>query len=461
MKVVDYRMIPQEILSSTKTMQSVGSMLGQKPERSRSVVTLYPDLTISSITEALGKVHSKDLSAKDRFTPIRSMSFEWVIKAHMIPKIKIVESCTASGQNREEFAIILEKKYYDKGDTFRLENRQQLFVRRTPEQLAPNRWKYIVTLTGNDLRRRLDVRFAAAGRNTQYVSNYFPELSERGYNKFTYNVEKHINYISRHRVSDSYSSDYAAMEKVYLKHAGEYFEMDAMDKQLLDLFYLTRENNMLWGESNHDSLGKCLDQDEHGRDIPMGDGTITQFKRFAEQQRYHTFARTILDDAIDSITAKTEKEIGNTIVIMCNKRLYGQFQRLADSMLKERATDAYFYTQKGDAIKVGAHYKAYEWMGNTIVFTLNKALSQEFPDQGYGIFMDLGQYGGVDNIEMMTFAGRALISGNIKGMGGMSGTESGDIVTSVDGSEKHLLGYSGTKVANPYAGHIIKENIQF
>jgi hypothetical protein len=461
MKVVDYSMIPQDILSNTKTVQSLGAMLGQKPERSRSVVTLYPELTVSSITEALGKVHSKDLSAKDRFTPIRSMSFEWVIKTHMIPKIKIVEDCTSTGQNREEFPMILEKKYYDKGDTFRLDNRQMLFVRRVPEQLAPNRWKYIVTMTGNDLKRRLDTRFATAGRNTQYVSNYFPELSERGYNKFTYNVEKHINYISRHRVSDSYSSDYAAMEKVYMKHAGEYFQMDDMDKQLLDLFYLTRENNMLSGESNHDALGKCLDQDEHGRDIPMGDGTITQFKRFAGQQRYYEFTKGILQDAIKDITDKTEKEIGNTIVVMCNKRMYQQFQDVADDILKDRAQDAYFYTNSGDAIKVGAHYKAYEYMGNTIVFTINKALSLEYPEQGYGVFFDTSKYAGNDNIEMMTFAGRALISGNIKGMGGMSGTESGDIVTSVDGSEKHLLGYSGTKVANPYAGHIIKENIQF
>jgi hypothetical protein len=461
MKQINYSMIPSEVLSATKSLQTIGSMLGHKPERSRSVVTLYPELTISSITEALGKVHSKNVTQKDRFTPIKSLSFEWLIKTHMIPKIEIVANCNATGQNREEFAIVLKEKYYDKGDTFRLENDQKLFVRHTPERLSQNQWKYRVTLTGNDLKRRLDTRFTQKGKTTTYLSNYHPELSERGYNKFMYNIESMTNYISRHRQSDSWSSDFAVLDKVYFQHAGEYFEMDSIDKQLMDLYFLSRENNLLFGESNHDIAGKCLDQDERGRDIPMGDGTITQFQKHCSQQRYNNFHRSLMRDAIEDVTSKTEKETGNTIVVMCNKRMYSQFQDWADKELKERATDGYFYTKEGKEIKLGATYKAYEWMGNTIVFTINRALSEYYKDQGYGVFFDAGQYGGIDNIEMMTLSGRLLISGTIAGMGGLSGTESGPITTSVDGSEKHLLGYSGVKVANPYAGHIIKENLVF
>lgn len=463
MKYVDYYHIPNNA-SDTKTMQSLGAMLGAKPERLNQVVTLYPDLSVSMITEALNRVYRRN-TTQDRYSPINAMSYTWTVQTHMIPKIKIMEDVTATGKDRAEFTVILERKYYDKGDTFRLENQQTLFVRRRPEKVTANAWRYYVTNTGNNLAREIDIRFATKGRWTQYVTNYFPELSERGYNKFMFNAEKHINYMSRHRVSDSWSGDFAMQSPSYVKGkaAGEdvFMTIDSMDKRLLDLFMLSRENKNLFSETNYDAAGKCLDIDDEGRDIPMGDGIIPQFSRFSAQARYNTFNRTLLDNAIEQCTTYTPSEQGNTFVFSCNKRLYSQFARLADDMLKERVRDAYFYTKEGKKITVGAEYAAYTWQGNTIVFMPNKILSQRFEDQGYGIMFDMGTYDGAPNIELMTLKGADLITGTLKGLGGADGQTSGDISTSVHGSERHLLGYSGTKVANPYCGFIMKENIIF
>ena len=48
------------------------------------------------------------------------MAVEWTIDVNYITKIYIVEDVTVSnpGQNKTPITVVLEKKYYDKGDTF-------------------------------------------------------------------------------------------------------------------------------------------------------------------------------------------------------------------------------------------------------------------------------------------------------------------------------------------------------
>jgi hypothetical protein len=463
MKVVDISAMPYG--GDTKSLQTLGSLLGLRPEMSKSVVTLYPNLTLTALTESLGKVYGMDGKAKN-MTPIKNTSYEWMIKTHQIPIIRIAEDCTATGEAFAEIPIIMDRKYYSPHDTFKLENEQQCFVTRKPEMVAPGKFRYWVKIVGNNISERLNITYLTKGRGTQYVSNYFPELSERGYNKFMYNIEKHRNYISRHRVGDSRSGDWAVLEEIFMEHAGMYFKSDKFEKQLMDLFYLSRERSFVFGKCNFDILGKCYLQDDEGRDIPMGDGLIEQLKKFCSQQTYTTMTRAILDDAISDVVSKLPKKTGNTIVCMTGFHGYQTIGRLLESILLAKEECAYFYTVEGKKIKVGAEFSAYTFQGNTIVFTVNEAFDTEISDvdsdghslwsQSY-VFFDTGTYDGEPNVSLITLDGRSMITGNLRGMGGMSGKENGDIATTVDGSRVEILGYSSLKVANPYAAHIIRK----
>lgn len=459
MRVINYNTIPSHA-SDTRTMQTIGAMLGNKPERLSQMVTLRPDYTINFLTDGLKNTFFKDVKNKDKFEPIKSMSYEWNIQSHQIPRIKIVEDTTEDGYGRVMVPVYLEQKYFDKSDTFRLENDQQLFVKMAPERISERCWKYMCTLTGDDSTRRINVAYLKKGKKTQYVSNYFPELSERGYHKFMFNVEKHRGYISRHRVSGSYSSDYAVLEDTYMQHGEEYFKIDKMDKLLMDNLLLARNNGMLFGKSNHDIFGKCLDQDSRGRDEPMSDGVITQFSRYSDQHRYNNLTTSVFDDALDSVVAHTGKSEGNNVTLICNRRARRQIHKVLEQKLRGAGQDnAWFYNKDGKKIDLGAEFRSYSVNGNTMNFLVDESLTQHYPDQGYGIFMDTSVNDGMPNISGMTLEGRSMISGTIAGMGGLDGKTSGEIVTSVDGSEKHLLAYASALVANPYAGHIIKENL--
>jgi hypothetical protein len=454
MRVIDYNLIPDG--SKTKTMQDLGQVMGQKPHMSKAIVTLFPELTLQKLTEQLGQVFHKDV--KD-LKEIDSFSFEWMVKTNQIPRIRIAEDCSDTGEGGAEISLILEKKYYDPHDAFELENEQVLFMKKPAQRLASNKWLHTVELVGGNLGRRINTAYLTRGRTTKYVTNYFPELSERGYSKLMHNVEKHVNYISRHRVGDSASGDFRKLSPKYLEHAGAYFQMPTMDLDLMEQIYLAFENSMLLGPGNFDDKGNVLITMEDGRPIPVGEGLIPQAKRFCGQQRYSGFTEKVLRSAIDDVVGKKKNKTGNKIVMICNWRQYQQAQELLDSLLKARVTDNYFYTSTGGKIKVGAEYNAYEFAGNTITFMENAALTERYPEKGYGIFIDMDKHDGEPNIQMHTITGMSLFSGDLKGMGGKGGGDSGDISTLVHAYRKEYMGYRGIKLANPYSAHILEENI--
>jgi hypothetical protein len=86
-------------------------------------------------------------------------------------------------------------------------------------------------------------------------------------------------------------------------------------------------------------------------------------------------------------------------------------------------------------------------------------LSQEYPEHGYGVFLDTGSdlTSGRPNLAMFTLAGSEMISGTLRGMGGLKGNASGEVATSVHGSQYHILGYSGAVLFNPYKSFILEE----
>jgi hypothetical protein len=65
-----------------------------------------------------------------------------------------------------------------------------------------------------------------------------------------------------------------------------------------------------------------------------------------------------------------------------NERLYDQLGRLLKDDLRFNANGEYYWTNNGGSkIKVGAHYDSYTFQGNTVVFMVDKILSDEYPYQ--------------------------------------------------------------------------------
>jgi len=470
MKVVDRKTVIHN-MGDTRTVQHFNTLLGDKPHKLGLVATLYPDLAITILTDALRNVYFNPKGSSSDFTPINAMAVQWDIDVNYIHKVFIVEDVTAAqpGLNKVPFTLVLESKYYDKNDTFTLENKQQLMVIAPPVQLSAKRWQHTVILVGNDHSKYVDPRFLKRARSTRYRSNYHPELSERGYTKYLSNTETHRNFMSRHRASESVSADYKIREKVYLELAKkdkiEYYKMHRHEKDCLDTFMMAKNNSSIFSETNYDVNGKCLDQDEQGRDVPMGDGVIPQIERYCDKFLYSQLTSEVLDDVMASMVEKSDRPTGNIYVVMCNERLYNQFGKIGKSDYRFNAPNdaSYLYSkEKGGKVKAGAEFDSYTFQGNTITFIPDRALSQEYDLFGYGIFLDTTAdlKTGRPNIASFTVEGSEFIEGYVNGMGGQDGKTSGTVSSGVHGSEYHILGYSCAVVFVPYKSFILKENIE-
>ncbi len=261
------------------------SRKSDKPAKLGLVATLYPNLAVNILTDALHNIFYNDKKAANSFQPINEMAIEWSIDVNYIHKVKIEQDITSAtpGLNKEPITLVLESKYYDKGDTLALENGQQAFVIAPPVQRGPGKWEHVVILVGNDYSKFFDVRFLKKGKYTRYRSNFHPELSERGYTKYTSNTENHRNHMSRHRASDTVSADYKMKEAVYIevakKDKKEYYKLHKHEADVMSSFLIAKNNACIFSETNYDSNGKCLDQDEAGSDVPMSDGVIPQIER--------------------------------------------------------------------------------------------------------------------------------------------------------------------------------------
>lgn len=469
MKIVDRKTVINN-MGDTRTVQHYGTLLGNKPHKLGLMATLYPELAITTLTDALRNVYFQGKGGKSEFTAVNSMAFQWDIDVNYIHKVAIAEDVTTAtpGLNHVPFTLILDQKYYDKNDTLALENKQQLMVIAPPRMLSPKRWSHTVILVGNDAAASVDTRFLKRAKTTRLRSNYNPELSERGYTKFLSNTETHRNYMGRHRASSSASGDYLRKEKVYLEMAKKdgisYYKMHQHEKDCLDTFMYAKNNSNIFSQSNFDINGKCLTQDEQGRDIEMGDGVIPQIERYCDKFLFSQLSSEVLDDVLLSLAEKSDKPTGNTYVCICNERLYNQFGRIQKSDYRFAAPNdaSFLYSkEKGDKIKVGAEFSSYTFQGNTLTFIPDRALSQEYDGYGFGIFVDTTAdlKTGRPNIASFTMEGLEMVDSTVLGVGGADGKTSGIASTGVHGMEYHIIGYSGVAVFVPYKSFILKENV--
>ena len=78
-----------------------------------------------------------------------------------------------------------------------------------------------------------------------------------------------------------------------------------------------------------------------------------------------------------------------------------------------------------------------------------------------GIFLDVTQdlTSGRAAMELFTLEGADMITGTLKGLGGVTGKDSGDIASPLHGYQYTIAGYDGVAVYNPWRSFIMEENV--
>lgn len=253
-------------MGETRTYEDFYKFIGTKPARLGVVSRLYSEYTASFLTESLRNIVYRDAKSPDKYTSINAMSFEWEVETNYIKRIEFAEVPATIGENGEEIQMAFKENYYQKYDIFMIEKtRQQCIVVTRPVRKSDNYWVVNVRLLDNNYDSILDTNGCQIGDPTRFQSVAVPELSEEGYTKYQSNIERHRNYITTHRVDDSFSSLYAAQEDVFVNIAEgkdsnrmteAIYKMTKAEQNLLENFLFVRNNGLLFNKGNVDVNGK-------------------------------------------------------------------------------------------------------------------------------------------------------------------------------------------------------------
>lgn len=451
----------------TRTYENFLKMLGDKPKNLGLLSRMYPQCTSTYYTEALGNIFYNNAKKANKFQSIDSYMIEWQLDVNEIKRVPLAAMPEGDGADGTEITFYFPYRYYEKYDIFKVEDtRQQFIVVSHPVKKGSNLWMVSARLVTEDYNTLLDLSGTHAGSLTVFQSNAVPEMSEEGYVKNQSNIQKIRNYLTTFRNDIDYSSKFELLEDKFIKIAkGDnnvtYYQLDTKEKQLLDNFMLARGKGLLLNRSNIDPrTGKPNIVDPStGRPIYIGAGVIPQIERFASKSVYYKFTIQTLNTAIAAMNRKAEKPQGNHYNFIVNEALYAQItQVLGDYLAKFHTDGTFMYSMQANGyVKVNPlGYESYNYLGNTITFTQDRALTEEFGDKGYGIMVDLtsGAESGTPAVSMFTVNNSQFIENTISGVGGK---KSGEVASRVAASHKTIMGVAAVAVFNPYRSYIIRQ----
>ena len=196
--------------------------------------------------------------------------------------------------------------------------------------------------------------------------------------------------------------------------------MPKVKQQLLDSFMEARNNGLLLAKGTMDANGKSVVIDREGRPIIAGDGVIPQINRFAGMYNYSKLNVAVFNRAIMVLTQKSEKPQGNTYAFVCNEIAYSDVQvSLAEFLNQYKMINPVVYSATaGKEVEVGTEYTAYNFLGNKVLFKIDRALSREYPTKGYAVMIDLtsDKASGVAPVQMFSLNGAEFTSNTIVGV---------------------------------------------
>lgn len=461
-------------MGDTKTVEDWKKYIGEKPHRMGVIARMHPENTLSYLTDGLRNIFYND-EKPGKYQVSDSMVIEWQIENNQIKHIEIL-GAEGKGEGGSDIILSVAENYFQKYDIIRLdETKQQLIVVAHPIRKHDAHWQLTTRLISNNFDTLLDEDGVMPGCTCTFQSTANVELNEEGYSKFQSSFEKRRNYMTTFRHDISWSSLYAIQEPVFMricddkdKNKGEgVYKMVKKEKELLDTFNYSVSTGLLLNKGNITKEGRAtIVEPDTGRPIYIGEGLIPQIESAANKFTYTGKPYVALFNMIMSkMSEKAQSDIGNKFMFVCNRKLWNDLQITLSSYLSDHHTDGtYMYSMSqnkglGKYVSVGATFDTYNFGGNQVTFTVDRALTREYPNKGYGLCLDLtaDKTSGTPAIAKFALMGKDVIVNYIEGVGGRDGKTSGAVSTNVAGSKEIMHTYAAVAAFTPFRSAVIYE----
>ena len=113
-------------MGDTRTYEDFYKYLGVKPTRLGVVSRMYDDLTASFLTESLKNIFYQDAKGSgNKYQSVNALQYDWEIETNYIKRIEFAAVPEGDGAGVTEIIMAFRERYYEKYDTFKIENSGQ------------------------------------------------------------------------------------------------------------------------------------------------------------------------------------------------------------------------------------------------------------------------------------------------------------------------------------------------
>lgn len=437
-----------------------------EPEIMPQVATLFR----SDATAFSSLLANKGLTSKGLYQGLDSDSYRVVGNRKVMWPVKGIErrkgtiqsnslvTATTPGINGETITLYLDTNWFSPYDVLELaDNRTLLTVvdEQLPSQMSDGTYRYYLKLNRNSATAYVDPNLLAAGKEVGFAMTNFYEMSETGYEKYTFDnwAYSHMT-IQRMKWSISGTAAQMSTRKIWIEHGGEFAWMTMAEMQMLKRWAEAREFQLIFGKGTVDQNDTVYLKDLKGREIVAGDGLLNigdGSLRFP----YHNMTELFIENIFNNLQIMASGEGVQEVAAIGGRAFLSDFNKL----MRKIAGDSYPGLVEGSGSDKGinATYKYYEFNGVRIYPVHHKWFDDpsrphlttrkgRWAESSRAIFTSLGRTDvGTNNVELLTLGNRQFLQGSIEGI------NKGNMAkTSVDGEHHHVLSETGIKCANMF-----------
>jgi hypothetical protein len=439
-----------------------------QPEIMPQVATLFrSDYTAFSSLLANKGLTSRGLYAglmNDSYRVVGNRKVMWPVKG--IPRRKgtviafSAASLTQPGVSRGTITLDLDTDWFSPYDVLELaDNRTVVTV--VDDQLAVQNddgsWRYYVKMNTKSLTSYVDPALLAAGKEVGFAMTNFYEMSETGYEKYTFDNWAY-SYMTLQRMKWSISGTAAAMttRKIWIQHNGEFLWSTMAEQQMLERWAEAREYQLLFGQGTVGENDEVYLKDLKGREIMAGDGLLNMGDGSLKFP-YNKLTKSVLNNVMGNLQLLSTPGGTLEVAVIAGNKFMQDFTDLMGAINLQANYDK-VVEGEGSNKGINLTYKFYEYNGVRIYPVWHKWFDDpsrphttvadgSWAESGRAIFVSLGKADvGTNNVELLTLGNRSFKMGTVAGID-VGGDQ---MKTSIDGSHTHVLSETGIKCANMY-----------
>jgi len=469
---------PSELANQTLTSRELMKYAISSPEILPYVATIFSSnyTAFTSLLANKGFVSGNLLDPNNpksgNYRVVGNRKVMWRVTGSKLRKARIVKNpdgvtyydpfnkSTEIGKGKSAVDIFIDTNWFSPKDVLEMDDRRTLIHYagvKIPEEVAPGVYKITVKLISKNNDAFIPASLLEEGKEIGWLYTAFEELSETGYEKYTFNdmAYSHMT-IQRMKWSISGTAQETRANQVWVEHNGEKLVTDWANLEMLERWAIARENQLVFGKGTVNEKDEITLKDIENKEIIMGDGILEQGEG-AFRMPYNYLTKAVIHNVMKNMQLFANQEgVVELAVLAGNDALWDFHDIMRDLIIGSGAGNA-IVEGSGSAKGINMDVSYYQYANVRFVpvwFRFFDAPSRpqtydvdgRRPESGRMIFVSLGDSKfNQPNIELLSLGKRNFIRGTVNGM-----NDGGDMMAnSVDGKSVHILSETGIALHNP------------